>query len=90
MKDHLLFRLTLPVAVISLLLLGLGMVTAYYVQRVQRNVSDLLGPDSAIPPDLKQTLEELSNVCRAVADLAEFLQRNPNALLTGKRPKDHP
>ena len=56
-----------------------------------RNVSDLIGPDSAIPSDLKQTLEELSNASRAVADLAEFLDRNPNALLTGKKPpKDKP
>lgn len=51
-----------------------------------RNVSNLLGPNSAIPSDLKQALEELSNVCRTVADLAEFLERNPNALLTGKKP----
>src|SRR5258706_314334 len=56
-----------------------------------RNVADLLGPDSAIPPDLKQTLEELSSAGRAVADIAEFLKRNPNALLTGrKRPKEQP
>jgi len=61
------------------------------VRVVVRNVGDLLGPDSAIPSDLKQALEELSNVCRAVSDLAEFLGRNPNALLTGKkRPKDQP
>ncbi len=61
------------------------------VRVVVRNVGGLLGPDSAIPSDLKQALEELSNVCRAVADLAEFLERNPNALLTGKkRPKEQP
>jgi paraquat-inducible protein B len=61
------------------------------VRVLVRNVSELLGPDSAIPADLKQTLEELSNVCRSVADLAEFLERNPNALLTGKkRPKEQP
>jgi paraquat-inducible protein B len=54
-----------------------------------RNVADLLGPDSAVRPDLIQALEELSNASRAVADLAEFLKRNPNALLTGrKRPKE--
>ena len=53
------------------------------------NVADMLGPDSAIRPDLIQTLEELSNASRAVTDLAEFLERNPNALLTGKkRPKE--
>jgi paraquat-inducible protein B len=54
-----------------------------------RHVSDLLSPDSAIPPDLQQTLEELSNAGRSIADLAGFLQRNPNALLAGKRtPKE--
>ena len=61
------------------------------VRVLVRNVSELLDPDSAIPADLKQTLEEMSNVCRAVADLAEFLERNPNALLAGKkRPKEQP
>ncbi len=55
-----------------------------------RDVSDLIGPDSAIPPDLKQALEEFSQAGRAVTDLAEFLERNPNALLTGKkRPKEN-
>lgn len=56
-----------------------------------RNVSELLGPDSALRPGLAQALEELSSASRAVADLAEFLQRNPNALLTGrKQPKERP
>ena len=51
-----------------------------------RNVADLLGPDSAFRPNLIQALDDMGNASRAVADLAEFLQRNPNALLTGKRP----
>jgi paraquat-inducible protein B len=56
-----------------------------------RNVSDLLGPDSAMRPDLIQALEELGHAGSAVADLAEFLKSNPNALLTGrKRPKEQP
>jgi paraquat-inducible protein B len=56
-----------------------------------RNVADLVSPDSAIPPDLKQALEELSNAGHSVAELAEFLKRNPNALLTGtRRPKEQP
>jgi paraquat-inducible protein B len=50
-----------------------------------RNINDLLSPDSALRPDLKQALEELSNAGRAVSELAEFLERNPTALLTGKR-----
>jgi paraquat-inducible protein B len=53
-----------------------------------QTVSDLLGPDSSIPSDLRQTLQELSTASRAITDLAEFLERNPNSLLTGrKRPK---
>jgi paraquat-inducible protein B len=56
-----------------------------------RNIADLLGPDSALRPDLIRTLEELGEASRAVADLAEFLKRNPNTLLTGiKRPKEQP
>ena len=55
-----------------------------------RNVAELLDPDSAIPTDLKQALEDVGNAGRAVANLAEFLERNPNTLLTGKRkPKEH-
>ena len=51
-----------------------------------QNVSDILGPDSAFRPDLMQALEQLSNAGRAVSDLAEFLKRNPNALLMGRKP----
>ena len=50
-----------------------------------QNVSTLISPDSAIPSDLRQALEDLGNAGRAIADLAEFLQRNPNALLTGRK-----
>lgn len=54
-----------------------------------QNLSDMLGPDDALRSDLAQALEQLGNASRAVADLAEFLQRNPNALLMGrKRPKE--
>jgi len=50
-----------------------------------QNVSTLISPDSAIPSDLRQALEDLGNAGRAIADLAGFLQRNPNALLTGRK-----
>jgi len=54
-----------------------------------QNVSALIGPDSAIPSDLSQALEDLGNAGHAVADLAEFLKRNPNTLLVGRRqPKE--
>jgi paraquat-inducible protein B len=53
------------------------------------NASALIGSDSAVSSNLRQALEELGNAARAVAELAEFLQRNPNTLLTGKtQPKE--
>jgi paraquat-inducible protein B len=59
------------------------------VRRGAQNFSDLLGPDSSFGSDLTQALEQLGNAGRAVADLVEFLQRNPNALLAGrKKPKE--
>jgi paraquat-inducible protein B len=55
-----------------------------------QSVSDFLGPDSAVRPDLARALEELGNASRSVADLADFLKRNPNALLVGKKSKELP
>jgi paraquat-inducible protein B len=55
-----------------------------------QNVSDLLGPDSAVRPGLARALEELGNASRSVTDLADFLKRNPNALLVGKKSKELP
>ena len=54
---------------------------------IQR-VSALIGPDSAIPSDLSQALEDLGNAGHAVANLAEFLKRNPNTLLMGRKQRE--
>ena len=56
-----------------------------------QNASDLIAPDSAFRPELIQALERLGDAGRTVADLAELLKRNPNALLAGrKQPKEQP
>jgi paraquat-inducible protein B len=56
-----------------------------------RHVSDMLDPDAPLRPDLTQALEEVSSAGRSVADLADFLKRNPQVLLTGrKQPKPQP
>jgi paraquat-inducible protein B len=53
-----------------------------------QNISDVLGPDSSVRPSLARALEELGNASRSVADLAELLKRDPNALLVGKKSKE--
>jgi paraquat-inducible protein B len=56
-----------------------------------QNFSGLIGPDSAVPSSLRDALVELSNASRSIAELAAFLERNPNSLIAGKkRPKEHP
>ena len=41
--------------------------------------------------DALKALQQLANASRAVADLAEFLQRNPDALVVGRKPpKEQP
>lgn len=53
-----------------------------------QNFSGMIGSDSALRTDLTQALEELGNASRAVSDLAEFLQRNPNSLITGRKQQE--
>jgi paraquat-inducible protein B len=61
------------------------------LRRGLQNLSGVVGPETSFHSDLTQALEELANASRAVAELAEFLQRNPDALITGrKRPKEQP
>jgi paraquat-inducible protein B len=61
------------------------------LRRGLQNLSGLLGSDASFRSDLPQALEQLGNASRAIADLAEFLQRNPDALVTGRKtPKDQP
>lgn len=50
-----------------------------------RQLNELLQPDAPFRAELALTLNQLNHATRAIADLAEFLERNPNALLTGRK-----
>ncbi len=50
-----------------------------------RTVNRDLGPQSPIRFEVLTTLRELRTAATSIRILAEFLQRNPNALLSGKR-----
>ena len=47
-------------------------------------VDDFAGENSPERYELKKTLKELSSAARAVRELARYLERNPNALVSGK------
>jgi paraquat-inducible protein B len=48
----------------------------------------LLSPGSPMTHKLDATLEELSDASRSIHDLADYLQRNPSALIRGKYVSD--
>jgi ABC-type transporter Mla subunit MlaD len=49
-------------------------------------VQELLGSDAPLAVGLASTLADLGEAARSIRDLADFLDRHPNAILTG-RPK---
>jgi len=55
------------------------------LRRGIQNVADAVGPNGSLRSEASQALVELGNASRAVADLAEFLQRNPNSVLAGRK-----
>ncbi len=50
-----------------------------------QNVSNLIGSDSTLGPELTKALQDLGAASRSITDLADFLQRHPNSLLTGRK-----
>ena len=58
--------------------------------RVLANVDNTyLGPDAPVQQDLRDAMREITRAARAVQALADYLERNPNALLRGK-PQEKP
>jgi paraquat-inducible protein B len=49
-----------------------------------KSVRDTIGPESPLNYQLGQTLEDLSQASRAMRELADYLDRNPSALVRGR------
>jgi paraquat-inducible protein B len=49
-----------------------------------RWAGEVMGPDSAVRYDLARLLKELTTTARSLRTLADFLEKNPNALILGK------
>jgi paraquat-inducible protein B len=50
-----------------------------------KDLSGMLAPDSPLQNDLSLALQQLAGASQSVATLAEFLERHPNALITGRQ-----
>lgn len=53
-----------------------------------RSLNGMLESDAPLRTELNLTLEQLSNAARAISALAEFLEAHPNAVLTGRKPRN--
>lgn len=54
------------------------------LQETLRNVDDAVEPTSPVSVRFEEAMKELSAASRALRDLAEYLERNPSAILRGK------
>jgi paraquat-inducible protein B len=50
-----------------------------------RNAQDVLAPQASLRRDLTSTLQEVSEAARSISALADFLNRNPNAIISGRK-----
>jgi paraquat-inducible protein B len=56
-----------------------------------QSVQNLLGPQSGLGDEASKTLRQLTQTAESLQALADFLERNPNALITGKQlPRANP
>jgi paraquat-inducible protein B len=53
-----------------------------------QSVQKLLGPQSGLGDEASKTLRQLTQTAESLQALADFLERNPNALITGKKLPD--
>jgi len=49
-----------------------------------QDLSALLAPDSPLRNDLSLALEQLAGAAQSISALADFLERHPNSLITGR------
>jgi paraquat-inducible protein B len=50
-----------------------------------QSVQTLLGPQSGLSDEAIKTLRQMTQTAESLQELADFLERNPNALITGKK-----
>jgi len=65
------------------------------VRDTARSATTIIEPGAPLDHDLRKALQDISDSARALAQLADFIERNPTALLYGKQPppeapKEHP
>jgi len=50
-----------------------------------RTAQNVISPESPVYFEVITTLREIKDAAKSIRDLAEYIERNPNALLMGKK-----
>ncbi len=59
------------------------------VDKLAANVNALVEPNSKLYFELATLIRSLNNSANSFSNLADYIQRNPNSLLTGKKARQH-
>lgn len=62
--------------------------TLAQLRQAGENLETLLAPHSPLTQELTRSVSQLGEASRAIAELADYLSRNPKALLTGRKPRE--
>jgi paraquat-inducible protein B len=54
------------------------------VQATFKSAQGVVAPDTVLYNELKRALTEVSSAARAIRDMADYLERHPDALIKGK------
>jgi paraquat-inducible protein B len=66
-------------------------VSLHSFRAAAESVQKLLGPQSGLGDETIKTLRQITETAASLQELADFLERNPNALITGKKlPNQNP
>jgi paraquat-inducible protein B len=58
------------------------------LRKAIQNLNGIVAPDSQLQTDLAQALEQVAGAAQSLSSLADFLERHPNALITGRKKPD--
>ena len=61
-----------------------GQATLAAVDRTATNLAGLLSPGNQLGEQMRELLSQLNQTARTIERLAAFLERHPNALVTGR------
>jgi paraquat-inducible protein B len=62
--------------------------TLVQLRAAVQNLNGMIAPESQLHTDLIQAIQQITGAAQSLSSLADFLERHPNALITGRKKSD--